>query len=266
MAAKPSPAADGAEGFDLLSLDQMLADADRAEAAERSRQNPRREADLQDARRVVREELTMKTLGRDLTPAMEAALQRAWLPLMSVILSRRGMNSRPWMMGIELLEKLLDLADPPDDRPAAPLTITRGVDRLARALRQVGVPTAAVGTIYSRLLAAFSQTFPQEGDNAESPRDTARSTVLLRQVLAQDGWFEFDGGDGQQDWLKPRSFSGEGGFVCFARADGSGERSINIGSFLDQLARGSVRPIEPSPRARLLIEELITRRLTSAGG
>ncbi len=92
----------------------------------------RRQSIIERTRRVVAEELQLRTLSRKMPDAVWPMLNSGWAPLAALRLLKQGADSEGWRSEVDLLVRVLETTDP--RRPAA--RSEGNVDALERELAQ----------------------------------------------------------------------------------------------------------------------------------
>lgn len=118
------------------ALDEKTLEQFFAQQKEDARQ--RRQAIIERTRRVVAEELQLRTLGRRIPAPAWPLLNSGWAPLAALRLLKQGADSEGWQEAIALLLRLLDSVDP---RPAArgPVELDQLGQELAARLAEIGM-------------------------------------------------------------------------------------------------------------------------------
>lgn len=138
-----------------------------AQQKEEARQ--RRQAIIDKTRRIVAEELQLQTLSRRPPDGFWPLLNSGWAPMMALRLLKQGADSDSWRAGMELLQRLLDTADPRKPASRAAEACAALANDLTDQLREIGMLDArielllgqwreAIAGIETRVLAAPAAT------------------------------------------------------------------------------------------------------------
>lgn len=108
-------------------------------AQQREDARQRRQIIIEKTRRVVAEELQLQTLSRKLPEGVWPLLNSGWAPLMALRLLKQGPDSEAWREGMELLGRILDMADPRKPASRSTGACDDLAEELAYRLRDIGM-------------------------------------------------------------------------------------------------------------------------------
>lgn len=119
----------------------------------------RREAILGKVRRIVAEEMTLRTVGREVPSTVWPLLNAGWAPLMCVRLLRYGVRSTAWNEGLSRLDETLWGLTAANDADGADWQKRRDalIEALATDLRKVGMAEAKCQTLINGLRDAYRE-------------------------------------------------------------------------------------------------------------
>ncbi len=240
---------------------------------QRQAQARRREQIISKSRRVVTEELWLRTAGRNVPSGLRQVLSHGWVPMMALRLLRQGINGRHWHRGLNALERILDAVDRPPGELLADATRDDLIADVERDLRSVGMVPARVSQLSYELRQAlneqtgteepvlpadpFAKTKPPAPDAIDEGLTELGSEVLVEDIVLPGSWFEvYDHGSDTVRWMKATAIHGATGKLEFAEFNGKNPISIDVNAFIDDLSRGLSAPVNPSPMVRSALQGL----------
>lgn len=232
----------------------------------------RRQALIDRARRIVREELELRMKGRVIAAEAQPMLLSGLSPLLGLRLLRKGMDSDAWREGIELLERALEALD-----AARPQTDAVEIDglraRIDGDLQAAGMAPARATELGAALRQGLQaaqhlrQTAPPAAPAAAPEPPAAVPTDLLLRLLVPGDWFKVHDADRQQTrWLKFTAHHLDDsrpeyrGRVAFAEFSGQNTLLVKVEDLLDHIAAGLTEPFDQSPAARATLADLVQRQ------
>jgi len=255
------------------------AEADQFLLQLREQTRARREALLMRVRRLIAQELELRTLGRAVPPAAMKLLRGGIGPLMAVRLLRNGGGSTAFQQARDLLDRtLLSL-----EFPAMPsVEELRSREELQTAIRaaleDIGMEPDKIETllrglqdVYARnngdeMFGPLSLTVEEErllrsevepadamDGNAAAARLPPSTTALelLGEILKPESWYRvFDAEQNKTRWLKLASFHPQHDSILFSGFDDSTTLCLRALRFAEDLVHGFSEPINPGSAAR----------------
>lgn len=244
--------------IELVELDQAerFIEQQLAQAAER------RQAIVRKVRRIIAEELQLRTAGIAIDDTLRPLLHSLWAPMMAMHLLHRGPDSLEWQRGIAALERITAMlagADRGHDR-AAVLSLRADLEKEFRA---VGLTEGRIRRSLDDLETALSRPAgaAPAAEAAPDPAGKADDLVQLLEQLVQPGaWFLIHDHDRQQRrWMKTVAYYAGLDCAAFAEFDGGNTLLLKSRMLLDDLlARRSV-PVDLGPSARAALDRYLAR-------
>ncbi|HUP90689.1 MAG TPA: DUF1631 family protein [Solimonas sp.] len=233
----------------------------------------RRQAIIDKTRKVVAQELQLRTLARPVAPEVQPLLRSGWAPMMAMRLLRHGAQSEDWKSGMDLLQRLMQALDP--RRSDADAGTERQALRadLAAALASAGLAGERVQGLLKgydlaveRLPAkvvddaarpAANEALAAPADGTAPGEPPAQSAQLLQLLLGAGSWFRvYDHEHADTRWLKVMSYDPEQRSVMFAEFDGQNTMELQTTVLLDDLCAHRTEPIDPTPAVRTALRQL----------
>lgn len=267
---------------DLGSLERFLADLD-------THARQRRRALLLHVRRLIAQEIELRTVSRRLPPAALSLLRSGLSPLLALRLLRQGRDSAAFAEAERLLDRVVEAfdADAPDATRAALCAA------LEAGFRSIGMVETRIETMVGGLRTALEDRArgtaavmsaeaapspPPSPEAARAPRagglpdaaagraETAGETLaLLAPMLVIDSWFRvYDAAQDQTRWLKLASVHAAQDTLCFAGFDESTRLTLRAGRLVEDLVHGRSEPINPGPAAQAALAALRASRPLAA--
>ena len=266
-----------------LELDSFLEEL-------REQTRSRRAALLLHVRRLVAQELELRTIGRDVPKAIQTLLRSGIGPLMAVRLLKNGRSSGQFRDAEGLLDRVLASLEstPPPAQPDLKKR-ERLIDDATAAFREIGMADEKMATLLdglrktygaldeppvetagetplndiekAHLLSDFALPKPAPEPAKAATGETHLPSVtvleLLSRVLTPESWFRvFDAAQNQTRWLKLASFYANQDSVTFTGFDESTKLSLRATRLADDLVQGYSEPINPNASAREALEQL----------
>lgn len=263
---------------DLDSLERFLADLDA-----QSRQ--RRRALLLQVRRLVAQEIDLRTITRRLPPAVLSLLRSGISPLLALRLLRHGRDSTAFAEALSLLDRTVEAFDAaPAGADLAALSAA-----LAAAFRSIGMHEPRIAALLGGLCAAPAAQAAAVGESSppavaddarhaapapapEAPAPATRTQRLaaasepgangsliskLAPMLVIDSWFRvYDAAQDQTRWLRLASVHPAQDRICFAGFDEATHLSLRASRLAEDLVEGRSEPINPGPAAQAALAAL----------
>jgi hypothetical protein len=261
----------------------------------REQSRSRRTTLLLHVRRLVSQELDLRTVGREVPKPVQTLLRSGIGPLMAVRLLKSGRGSPPFREAENLLERVLSSLEfkPPaqpsdlslreqllndavsvfkdigmaEDKIEVLLNGLQDVYKTLDESEAADVPGLDELTAVERahLLSDFSEELlppaaptaaPQsQPSEPELPKVTALE--LLSRILTPESWFRvFDPNQNQTRWLKLASFYANQDSVTFSGFDESTKLCLRGTRLADDLVKGHSEPINPTTSAREALDQL----------
>lgn len=244
----------------------------------------RRAATLARIRREVTQDLELRLIGRELSPAVMTLLRAGIGPLMAMRLARGGRDCAAFQAADRLLDRLLasfDCIGLPDTAERAARSELQ--DDLRNSLLEIGLNEPRIEPLIEGLIASWAEhdgplpdavlapltelELPAPGARPPFASPPAPPPVedltgltpaeLLRRLLVPESWFRvLDPAQNQSRWLKLASHYANEDSVSFSGFDESTRQSMRASRLLDDLIDGRSEPINPSPTARAALDRL----------
>jgi hypothetical protein len=243
----------------------------------------RRKAVIDKVKRIVEEELQLRSSGHNVPAPALRLFRSGWAPMMAAHLLRTGMNSEPWHEGLGLLKEMLSALDHtlPSPRGGSAALIARIDEKLAA----VGMAPTRRKELLDGFLPALSQaelkrrpssllTTPNRPDGTDAEAvDTAAPVEakpvsapaisresLLDALVVAGSWFRIvDPVTSQNRWLRAVTHYPGRGNVAFTEFNGRNSVFLKTEQFIDGLFNNRVEPLELMPVARDLLERFIAQ-------
>ena len=214
-------------------------------------------------RRLVTQELQLRTVGRRVPPVVMPLLLSGFGPMLAVQFLRGGADCTEWKESIELLEQLLASLQPEAARDSAVEREARqaGIEAaVSTRLISVGIPEPKVQVLLAGLLQAYldaaEDAFTQEVFNSDEPRVDEQEDVAprmeqlaqqaLNAILTPGGWFKvWDAAQQQQRWLKLTSYYPAQDAVVFSDFLGQNLMKMRGLGLVHDLLEGRSEPVDP---------------------
>ncbi len=224
-------------------------------------QKARRAALIEKSRRVVSEELWLQTAARHCSDELRRCLETAWEPMMALRLLRYGVDSKLWNRGIELLKRIIDVADPPLGSILADSDRAQLLEEFGEELRSVGMleerVIALLSALRSALEACTAQPAEARADSGETASEGDGPGEWLKLALVADSWFEiFDRERDCVRWLQAQGLEDEGRLAVFTEFRRNETLRLPVAELIDDLRRGLSAAVNPTPVARAALERL----------
>lgn len=235
----------------------------------------RRQAIVKKVRRIIAEELQLRTRGTTITDEVRPLLNSLWAPMMAMHLLHHGPDSVEWKRGISSLDRILGMLDPAQEALRADPEVQGLRGELERDFKAVGLAeariTSALDGFESALKSiqpgvstpdpALDNLAPPIGMRASSNPDAKENVAELLESLVQPGaWFlVFDQERNESRWMKAVAYYA--GLDCAAFAEFNGSNTLLLKSRMlleDLLARRTV-PVDLGPSARSALDRYLAR-------
>lgn len=260
------PAAD----IELIDTEQ----AERFIEQQVAQTNARRQAMVKRVRRIIAEELQLRTRGYAIADEVRTLLHSAWAPMMAMHLLHHGPDSKPWREGMSLLDRILHSLDPRRVE-------TRGETVLAMLFADIETEFKAVGLAEARIQSALAgyRAVLEKIDPAAPPEaaavDPTPSAVslsavtpgsaegvseLLELLITPGAWFLIHDHDrGESRWMKAVAFYAGLDCAAFAEFNGSNTLLLKSRMLLDDLVARRTVPIDLGPTAKSALDRFLAR-------
>ena len=230
----------------------------------------RRQAIVKKVRRIIAEELQLRTCGTAIADDVRPLLNSLWAPMMAMHLLHHGPDSAEWKRGIAVLERIVAGLDParPDQRSAtlvqalreelesdfktvglAETRIVEGLDGFETALLRIGAAAQGLDPALDTIL----DTPPSEAElpAVSTPETRENLAELLEQLVQPGAWFLIHDHDRNESrWMKAVAYYA--GLDCAAFAEFNGTNTLLLKSKMlldDLLDVGLIGPILSQVRA-----------------
>lgn len=244
--------------IELVELDQAerFIEQQLAQAAER------RQAIVRKVRRIIAEELQLRTAGIAIDDTLRPLLHSLWAPMMAMHLLHRGPDSLEWQRGIAALERITTMLAGADRGHDGAAVASLRAD-LEKEFRAVGLTEGRIRRSLDDLETALSRPAGEApaGEAAPDSAGGADDLVQLLEQLVQPGaWFLIHDHDRQQRrWMKTVAYYAGLDCAAFAEFDGGNTLLLKSRMLLDDLlARRSV-PVDLGPSARAALDRYLAR-------
>ncbi|MBI2383447.1 MAG: DUF1631 family protein, partial [Gammaproteobacteria bacterium] len=221
---------------------------------------------LEKVRRLVAQELRLRTAARDIPRSAMPLLLSGFGPMLAVQFLRGGMSGGGWSAAVELLDRLLDSLDRADGLSATERAVreTEIIAGVKQQLESVGVAEDKIQRLLAGLADAYrartesSTSQPVAPDPAAAlARAQAEARQALAAVLTPGSWFKvLDPLHDAQRWLKVHSYNPPHDVVLFADFLGTNHLRLRASCFSADLVAGRSEPVDPSPTARRALKLL----------
>lgn len=212
-------------------------------------------------RRVVAQELKLRTAARRVPPSLMPLLLSGFAPLLSVNAVRGGIDGIPWNDSLGLLDRLLNSIEPQAaERENQGAEEAEIVARITERLIGIGLPHDKVQRLVGLLLDHYQSQALHHAQQAEAAPSAAelaaaesagaadRARHALSAVLTVGGWFQvWDASSAQRRWLKLGAYVPERNSVSFDDFLGENRLRIPASSLIRDLVEGRSTPVDPSP-------------------
>jgi hypothetical protein len=223
---------------------------------------------LQKVRRLVAQELQLRTVGRRVPQSVMPLLLSGFGPMLAVQFMRGGADCTEWNESIELLQDMLDSLQPvaqvdmPQEREARQAGIEAA---LTTRLLSVGVAEPKVQDLLAGLVLAYqemaedifaapkAEATPEEAAAASAAADDearkqtdAIAHQALTVILTPGTWFKvWDMIRGEQRWLKLSQYYGAQDTVVFTDFSGQNLLRMRAMALVNDLLNGRSEPVDP---------------------
>jgi len=266
-----------AESLRKPSAEIELVETDQAERfieQQMAQTSTRRQAMVKKVRRIIAEELQLRTRGCVITDDVRPLLNSAWAPMMAMHLLHHGPSSAQWKQGMNSLDGILRALDPqrPEARSAAERSaLFKALDDEFRAagLAEARVRSALEG--FERALSVISTTKAPENLLPPTPPPVTLSLPTanggqegvgeLLELLIQPGaWFLiFDHDRNESRWMKAVAYYAGLDCAAFAEFNGGNTLLLKSRTLLDDLVARKTIPIDLGPSAKTALDRFIAR-------
>ena len=258
--------------IELIGTDQ----AERFIEQQMAQTAARRASIVKKVRRIIAEELQLRTRGTTITDGVRPLLNSLWAPMMAMHLLHHGPDSVEWKHGIASLDRVLAMLDPAQEELRGDTQVRALRTELAAGFKAVGLAearvTAALDSFEATLAtirpgaaaaeAALENLAPPPVNMHASTDPEARENVteLLEQLVQPGSWFLIHDPDRKESrWMKAVAYYA--GLDCAAFAEFNGSNTLLLKSRMlleDLLARRTV-PVDLGPTARAALDRYLAR-------
>jgi len=255
----------------------------------------RRQSLIEQVRRVIAEELQLRTAGRKLPDAAIKLLHSGWAPMAARSLLQEGIGGAGWRNSLTRLDEILSALNPepghsraPEQRLALLLALEedfrtagfaaprsrelleglRGAIEELDDLRVQQEAEAAKAAAAAAPLAPLENRFeppagrvsPMPSDRSDeaptlAPPDAAQ---LLELLIVPGAWFRIqDNQHKAQRWLKAVAYHPDRDCVAFAEFDGRNSVLLTKAAFLEELLAGRITPLDLSRLAQRSLRDYL---------
>lgn len=116
----------------------------------------RRRAIVDKVKKIVGEELHLRTLGRRIPAEARPLIDSCWAPMMAMQLLKRGPDSDGWKHGLSQLDRIVDALDPRSVE-ALSIDVKALSESVSEALREAGLSAERVASAVHGFQTAFEQ-------------------------------------------------------------------------------------------------------------
>ena len=258
--------------IELIGTDQ----AERFIEQQMAQTAARRASIVKKVRRIIAEELQLRTRGTTISDEVRPLLNSLWAPMMAMHLLHHGPDSVEWKRGIASLDRVLAMLDPAQEElrgeaqvrglrteletefkavGLAEARVTAALDAFEGKLKSIKVGAAAPDPVLDTLspppVNIHASTDPEAKENV---------TELLEQLIQPGSWFLiFDPDRNESRWMKAVAYYA--GLDCAAFAEFNGSNTLLLKSRMlleDLLARRTV-PVDLGPTARAALDRYLAR-------
>jgi hypothetical protein len=269
-------------------------DAERFVEQQGAQAEVRRLAMIKKVRRIVAEELQLRTLGLSLPLEVRPLIYSAWAPMMSVHLLRGGPEGIDWRNGLAQLEAVLAALDPASEVATDVVRRTVLIEGLRKSFAAVGLVESRIDLVLAGLAKALDGVHDAgrtagtatetasaaSASSAETLTDhapdltTAAAAVaaavkpaartpeanraLLDLLIVPGAWFRIFDRDRQcSRWLKAVALYPGMDCAAFAEFNGKNTLLVKASLLLDDLAARRAEPLDVSPATRRALQEFL---------
>jgi len=258
--------------IELIGTDQ----AERFIEQQMAQTAARRASIVKKVRRIIAEELQLRTRGTTISDEVRPLLNSLWAPMMAMHLLHHGPDSVEWKRGIASLDRVLAMLDPAQEEQRgeaqvrglraeletefkavglAEARVTAALNGFESTLKAIKVgalaPDPVLDTLSSPPINIHASTDPEARENV---------TELLEQLIQPGSWFLiFDPDRKESRWMKAVAYYA--GLDCAAFAEFNGSNTLLLKSRMlleDLLARRTV-PVDLGPTARAALDRYLAR-------
>lgn len=235
----------------------------------------RRQAIVKKVRRIIAEELQLRTRGSTITDDVRPLLNSLWAPMMAMHLLHHGPDSVEWKRGIASLERVLAMLDPAQENLRNEADIAKLRTELTTDFKAVGLAEARIGSAldgFEKALTAIDPAAsapPPVPDNLAPPigvRATADPEAkenvaeLLETIIHPGSWFlVFDHERNESRWMKAVAYYAGLDCAAFAEFNGSNTLLLKSRMLLDDLLARRTVPVDLGPSARSALDRFLAR-------
>ncbi|HVT34305.1 MAG TPA: DUF1631 family protein, partial [Nevskiaceae bacterium] len=249
-------------------------------AEQKQRMADHRARTLKMVRRLVAQELKIRTADRDVPEGLMPLLLSGFGPMLAVNALRGGVSGTPWKESIDLLERMLDSISSsgtsPNERHLAEqadiiINITERLTTIGLDPEKVQRLVGALVDHYDELarnrgrraVAAQKPAAPPPEKSKEELQEKAvrEARQALSAILMVGSWFQvWDATNSQQRWLKLHAYFPTIDAVVFDDFMGENHLKLNASNLIRDFIKGLSAPVDPSAavqRALKLLEPLV---------
>lgn len=246
----------------------------------REQEKARRELLLARVRRLVAQELEIRTLGREVPESAQPLLRSGMGPLLAFRLLKHGRSSAAYREAHALLERLLQRFE----RTPSQVEADALCDALNEALASIGMPAQRIERLLEPVrapapppdMAPPVAAAPPSAETAnEEPAAEALPLPLpplhiveqLERILQPGAWFRvYDSAQRTTRWLRLAQYYAHQDSIAFSGFDDGVKLSVRAQRFAIDLAEGRSEPINPDAAAQRAVETLRRARGRQAPG
>ena len=239
--------------------------ADQFLAEQKERQAAHRAQILEKVRRLVAQELKLRTSAHRVPETVMPLLLSGFGPLLAVNVLRGGMRGIPWKESIALLERVLASIEPgllPHEHQSA--EEAEIVTSITERLIGIGLPHEKVQKLVAALLEIYQKqaleqaVHPVVGLNTAVPpppppvspevQAAAAAQQALSVILTTGSWFQvWDAPNNQRRWLKLHAYMPARDAIVFDDFTGENHLRIQASTLIRDLIAGRSAPVDPNP-------------------
>lgn len=234
----------------------------------------RRQAMVKKVRRIIAEELQLRTRGANITDDVRPLLNSAWAPMMAMHLLHHGPDSDQWKNGMALLDRILDALDPlrVDARNDEQRQIL--FDDLTTEFESVGLAGERIDSALEGFEKTLLGILPDSAADAVLPAVAQSVSVaslsaasapegvseLLEMLIRPGAWFLiYDHDRNESRWMKAVAYYAGLDCAAFAEFNGSNTLLLKSRMLLDDLVARRTVPIDLGPAAKTALDRFLAR-------
>jgi len=257
--------------IELVGTDQ----AERFIEQQMAQASQRRQAIVKKVRRIIAEELQLRTRGTTVTDDVRPLLNSLWAPMMAMHLLHHGPESAEWKRGMAQLDRVLQMLDPAREELRGEPSVRGLRAELESEFTAVGLASGRVAEAldgFERALKLIKPGLPVPDpalDNLAPPVNLhvpsaagapEGASELLEQLIQPGAWFLIHDPDrGESRWMKAVAYYAGLDCAAFAEFNGSNTLLLKSRMLLDDLLARRTVPVDLGPTARGALDRYLAR-------